>query len=186
MDTYIGQIILFSGTYVISNFMECNGQLLPIRQYNALYAVLGNTYGGDGVNTFALPDLRGRVPAHAGQGSGLPNVTMGQTLGAASATLTSAQLPAVAATVNVLATSDTGDTASPANALPAVHLNAADPSDPGLTIYRSAATVTPGNTVTMQAARVTIPGGGQPVPTVSPALGLKYLICVSGVFPPRD
>lgn len=74
----MGEIIMFSGNYAPRGWALCDGQLLPITQYSALYSILGTTYGGDGRSTFALPDLRGRVPLHAGQGAGLAPYRLGQ------------------------------------------------------------------------------------------------------------
>ncbi len=71
MDPFIGQIILFAGNYAPQGWAFCNGQLIPIQSNQALYALLGTTYGGNGTTTFGLPDLRGRAPIHFGQGPGL-------------------------------------------------------------------------------------------------------------------
>jgi microcystin-dependent protein len=86
-EPYIGQIIMFGGNFAIRGYAYCSGQLLPISQYTALFSILGTTYGGDGVTTFALPDLRGRVPIHSGQGPGLSNYQLGQRGGSESVTL---------------------------------------------------------------------------------------------------
>ena len=89
---YIGEIRLFGGLFAISGWSFCNGSLLPISQNPALFQLLGTTYGGDGVNTFAIPDLQGRVPVHQGQGAG-QNYVIGQKSGVETVTLTTAQLP---------------------------------------------------------------------------------------------
>src|SRR5690348_13380835 len=91
---YIGEIRMFGGNFAPAGWAFCNGQLLPIAQNDALYTLLGTTYGGDGVNTFALPDLRGRAPVHFGQGSGLSNYVQGQQYGAEQVTLNVNQIPA--------------------------------------------------------------------------------------------
>ena len=70
-EAYMGTIVLFGGNFEPRNWMFCNGQLLSLNQYQALFSILGTTYGGDGINNFALPDLRGRVPVHVGAGPGL-------------------------------------------------------------------------------------------------------------------
>ena len=88
----IGEIKLFAGNFAPSTWAICNGQLLPISQNQALFSILGTTYGGDGRNTFALPDLRGRVPVSPGQGPGLSNYVLGQQTGAESITLNVNQL----------------------------------------------------------------------------------------------
>src|SRR5438477_9307375 len=84
---FIGQITLFAGNFAPRGYAFCNGQLLSIAQNTALFSLLGTTYGGNGQTTFALPDLRGRVPMHVGQGSGLPNYDLGQSGGEEAQTL---------------------------------------------------------------------------------------------------
>jgi microcystin-dependent protein len=77
MTDFMGEISMFAGTYAPKGWAFCNGQLLAINQHQSLFSLLGNSYGGDGQKTFALPDLRSRVPVHAGTGNGLPEVTLG-------------------------------------------------------------------------------------------------------------
>ncbi len=89
MEPFLGSLLLVPYNFAPQGWALCNGQLLPISQNTALFSLLGTTYGGDGVSTFALPDLRGRVPISAGQGPGLQNYSLGQSGGAESATLTS-------------------------------------------------------------------------------------------------
>jgi microcystin-dependent protein len=94
MDPFIGQLMLFAGNFAPRGWAFCNGQLLPINQNTALFSLLGTTYGGDGRNTFGLPDLRGRVPIGMGQGPGFANIQQGEMAGSPTVTLTSAQMPA--------------------------------------------------------------------------------------------
>ena len=94
MEPFIGQVLLFAGNFAPRGWAFCNGQLLPIAQNQALFSILGTMYGGDGRTTFALPDLRGRVPVHPGQGPGLSNYKIGEKGGAEKETLTPAQIPA--------------------------------------------------------------------------------------------
>lgn len=93
MEPFIAQIILFGGNFVPKGWAFCDGQVLPINAYPALFGLLGTTYGGDGRTTFALPDLRGRVPAHAGNGPGLSPRRIGQMFGTETVTLTANQIP---------------------------------------------------------------------------------------------
>jgi microcystin-dependent protein len=81
-DPIVGEIRIFAGNYAPQDWHLCDGQLLPIRENEALYSLLGTTYGGDGRSTFGLPDLRGRLPVHQGTGQGLTPRTLGQTLAA--------------------------------------------------------------------------------------------------------
>ena len=93
MDPYLGQITLVAFNFAPVGWAFCDGQLLSIDQNTALFQLIGTTYGGDGQTTFALPDLRSRIPLHQGQGSGTSNYTIGQTGGSEQVTLTSDQLP---------------------------------------------------------------------------------------------
>src|SRR5512140_216933 len=113
---FIGEIVMFAGNFAPRSWALCNGQLLPIAQNTALFSILGTTYGGDGRTTFALPDLRGRVPVHPGQGPGLSNYVLGEMAGTENTTLLINNMPAHNHTLN--AVSDAGDTAAPAGALP--------------------------------------------------------------------
>src|SRR5262245_53378782 len=88
VDPYLGEIMLFAGNFPPKNWAFCNGQLLPILQNQALFSLLGTYYGGNGVTTFALPDLRGRAPIHTGQGPGLSNRALGDKAGEENHTLT--------------------------------------------------------------------------------------------------
>src|SRR6187399_274642 len=90
---YVGEIRMFAGNFAPAGWMFCEGQLLPISEYETLFNLIGTTYGGDGQSTFALPDMRGRLPIHQGQGSGLSNYTLAQNGGVEQVTLTVNQIP---------------------------------------------------------------------------------------------
>lgn len=133
MEELIGTIKLFAGNYAPQGYFFCQGQTLQISQYQALFTILGTTYGGDGKNTFALPDLRSRVPVGAGQGTGLSNIAAGQKVGNESNQLTKTQLPDLQATVNLSALKGTatGTVATSVNAsIPVPCGGVADKSDP--------------------------------------------------------
>ena len=102
MDYFLGSLLLVPYNFAPAGWALCNGQLLPIAQYTALFSLLGTTYGGDGKTTFALSDLRGRVPLSSGQGVGLQNYNLGQTGGAESETLGVNQLPSHNHAVNAV------------------------------------------------------------------------------------
>ena len=93
MEPFLGQIQAFGFNFAPRGWAHCNGQLLPISQNEALFSLLGTTYGGDGRTTFGLPDLRSRVPVHQGQGTGLSNRPMGQRSGVEAVTLSAAEMP---------------------------------------------------------------------------------------------
>ncbi|MGC4087610.1 MAG: tail fiber protein [Polyangiaceae bacterium] len=119
MEPFIGMIIVFAGNFAPRGWALCNGQLLPIAQNTALFSILGTTYGGDGRTTFALPDLRGRVPVHPGQGPGLSNYSLGQVSGTETVTLTTQNLPAHTHTFAPSCATTIPNAESPANNVPA-------------------------------------------------------------------
>jgi microcystin-dependent protein len=168
-DPYIGEIRMFAGNFAPVGWAACNGQLLPINQNMALFAILGTTYGGDGVTTFALPDLRGRVPMHAGNGPGLSPRVLGEMSGSETNTLTISQMPAHNHTVNAVVAD--GNQNSPESSYPA-NTKVLDKE------YSSA---TP--SAIMNPGMIGIAGGGQPVNNVQPYTGLTFIIAVNGIFP---
>jgi microcystin-dependent protein len=167
---YLSQISLFAFGFAPRNWALCNGQLLPINQNQALFALLGTQYGGDGVRTFALPDLRGRVPVHTGVGG-----TVGQSGGAEFVTLNTSQLPQHGHALR--ATSDLANTNLPANALPASRPRG------GVAMY---AAPDAANTVQMHPASVTASGGNQPHDNMQPFLTMNFTIALAGIFPSRN
>ena len=171
MDPFIGQILLVPYTFAPTGWAFCQGQVMPINQFQALFALIGVTYGGNGVTTFNLPDLRGRVPISAGQGTGLQNYNLGQAAGSENLTLTTAQMP----THNhgIQAVDDDPASGSPAGAYPA------DISSPGG--YASSAPTT-----TMANNMVSMSGGGGSHPNLQPYLTLNYIIALTGIFPSRS
>jgi hypothetical protein len=170
---FIGQITIFAGNFAPRNWAFCNGQLLAIAQNTALFSILGTTYGGNGTTTFALPDLRGRVPIHFGQGSGLSNYVLGQFGGAENTTLLATQIPAHTHGVNAVASG--GNQASPAGGLPAIESTGTSLD------YSSAAT-----NATMNAGMIGTAGGNQPHTNIQPYLTLNYIIALAGIFPSRN
>ena len=171
-DPLLASIVLFAGNFAPRGWALCQGQTLPISEYSALFTLLGTTYGGDGQDTFALPDFRGRVAIHGGSGPGLPTYTLGEQGGAATTTLTAANLPTHAHALNGV--SEAGNVPSPAGAL----LASTGSFDPE---YRATGTV-----VAMNPAAVGATGGNQPFSNVSPYLGLNYIIALAGIYPSRN
>ena len=173
-EAYIGSIVLFAGNFAPSGWAFCNGQIMPIAQYSAVFALLGTTYGGDGVSTFALPDLRGRVPAHSGQGAGLQPIGLGEKIGTNTNTLTVGQMPMHSHVVNANATAAGRNLqALPTNNFPAQNQDASG---------NYAAT----SDVQMNPATIGFAGANQAVNNMQPTLGLNYIICLQGMWPPRD
>jgi microcystin-dependent protein len=167
---FVGEIRMFGGNFAPAGWMFCDGQLLPISEYETLFNLIGTTYGGDGQSTFALPDLRGRVPVHNGQGSGLSNYTLAQMFGVEAVTLTTAQI--AAHSHPALCSSGGGTPGSdPANSI-------WGPSDS--TVYSNAA---PTGFMATPAINTTNQGGSQPHENMIPFLCINYIISLFGVFP---
>jgi microcystin-dependent protein len=174
-EAMIGEIRMFAGNFAPRGWALCDGQLLPIAQNQALFSILGTTYGGNGITTFALPDLRGRVPLHAGTGPGLSSKTLGQSGGTETVTLTTAQMPAHTHSAQINADSTVAATDNPANALPA--RNAASTPQYGT----SDNTTLSGNALIISPA-----GGGQAHPNMQPYTTVNYIIALTGVYPSRN
>jgi microcystin-dependent protein len=160
---YVGEIRMFGGNFAPAGWMFCEGQLLPISENEVLFQLIGTTYGGDGQSTFALPDLRGRVPIHTGAG-----FTLAQTGGVETVTLTTSQLPAHAH--GFLATTSASNDANPANNL----VSQASAFSPYINVAPSLAMAT-------QAIAPT--GGNQPHNNFQPYLCIDFIISLFGIFP---
>lgn len=173
MEPFLSMIVLFGCNFAPRGWAFCQGQILPIAQNTALFSLLGTTYGGNGQTTFALPDLRGRVPIGFGQGPGLSSYALGQQGGSESVTLLLNQMPAH--THAFMATAEAGDTADPTGAYPA-NTGALDKE------YKLA----PVNKVAMNTAAVETKGGSQPHTNLQPYLALNYCIALEGIFPSRN
>lgn len=189
MDEFIGTVKLFAGSFAPVDWQLCDGRLLPIQQYSAVYAILGTTYGGDGVNTFGLPDLRGRVPVGTGSGPTLTPVTAGQKGGTEKVTLTINELPAhthvATSNLTLKASSASANTTIPVvgSALSA----AKDINTDAVSIYSAG---TPDVNLNPASGAVTTTvqsiGNNLPVPIRDPYLGMNYIICLNGIFPSRN
>ncbi len=158
---YLGEIRMFGGDFAPVDWALCDGSLLAVSQYQSLYELIGTTYGGDGVTSFALPDLRGRVPVHPGTG-----FAQGQSGGSETVTLTSTELPVH--THSLPATTAAGTTPSPADTIPAAW-GANQYSDGGVA---GAMATSAGPT-----------GGSQAHDNMCPFTVVNFIICLSGVFP---
>jgi microcystin-dependent protein len=173
-DQFVAEIRIFAGSFAPRGWAFCNGQVLPLSQNTALFSLLGFTYGGNGQTTFALPDLRGRAPLHAGQGSGLSQRDLGASGGQASVALTAAQLPTH--THSARARSGPGDQNSPAG-----NVWAGGVGRRGQLFHADAPGTAPG----MSALALAATGGGQPHQNMPPYLALNFIIALEGIFPAR-
>lgn len=173
-DNYLGEIRLFAGSYAPAGWMDCNGTLLSISQYDALYSLLGTIYGGDGRTSFALPDLRGRLPiGYGGTTAATAAYTLGQSGGVTTVTLTEAEMPSHNH-IEVASTAP-ANTTSPNGALladPSADFSFYVPHNPTNTVV-----------VSMAADTVLPTGGGQAHNNIMPSTVMRYIIAVQGIFP---
>jgi len=174
MEPFLGSLLLVPYNFAPQGWLLCQGQLLPISQYTALFSLLGTTYGGDGRSTFGLPDLRGRVPISAGQGPGLQDYVLGQVGGTETATLSVNQLPAHNHSMHTV--SAPGNSTNPSGHYLAETVSPNANSGP----YAS----TQPNS-TLNAAAISPTGGGHPVDILQPYLTLNWIIAFQGVYPSR-
>lgn len=171
-DQYVGEIRMFGGNFAPRGWSLCNGQLLAISSNAALFSILGTTFGGDGQNTFALPDYRGRAPLHWGTGPGLSSYEWGQASGSETVTLISTEMPMHN---HLVMTNANSTVATPANGYLGGQARG------GATNY---AATSDGSTLAPQA--VGLAGGNQPHNNMQPYLCCTFIIALVGVFPSRN
>jgi len=168
MTPFVGEIRMFAGNFPPAGWMFCEGQLIPISENETLFNLIGTTYGGDGQSTFALPDLRGRLPLHMGTGPGGTTYQLAETGGAESVTLTTQQIPQHAHAL--LASTSTGTQNAPTN-----NVTAASPS---VTLYIGDA---PDSNLAANA--LSPAGGSQPHENLQPYLCIDFIISLYGIYP---
>jgi microcystin-dependent protein len=179
-DQFIGEIRMFGGNFAISGWALCNGQLLGIAQNTALFSLIGTTYGGDGQQTFALPNLQGRLPLHQGTGPGLSPRSMGEMAGTETVTLTLNQIPSH--THGALASTDQGSLNGPGpTAVPAKPVDTASTATLYVLPGTSPVTATP-----MAASSVGTTGGNESHGNMMPSLAVSFIIALVGIFPSRN
>ncbi|WP_110690927.1 phage tail protein [Salinicola endophyticus] len=192
-QSYIGAISGWAPPFAPRNWAFCQGQLLPINQYQALFAVIGTIYGGNGQSNFALPNLQGRVPIGEGQSPGTSTYQLGQGGGQETVTLTQLHMPAhnhaatVSASASLPASSAAATTATPtADTVLASATGALGRESVDVKIYAP----TPGSVSlplsTTASVTVGNAGGSQPFYILQPFTVINYIICLQGMFPPRD
>jgi len=174
-EAFIGEIKMFAGNFAPRGWALCDGQLLAIAQNQALFSILGTTYGGDGRTTFALPDLRGRVAIHPGNGPGLSSYNLGQKGGSETTTLTVNNLPPHNHSVSVSnpVNDDEATSDDPTGKYPAVS---------GENMY----TETTNAEGAVPNVTVSNTGGGQSFNKIPPYATVNYIICLQGIFPSRN
>ena len=168
MDPLLGQIILFAGSFAPRNWAFCHGQLFPISEYSALFSIIGTDYGGDGRTTFRLPDLRGRTAIGQGESSPGSIYPLGAMGGQETVLLTGSQMPGHSHNIRA---KEEGDT-----------------DDPNGVYIAGNGQLSFGTTsdVTLNQNTVDSAGGNQPHNNMQPYTTLNYIICIYGIYPPRD
>ena len=175
IEPMLGSICIVGYNFCPRGYADAAGQILSIAQNTALFSLLGTQFGGNGQTTFALPDLRSRVPRGVGQGPGLSAILEGEVGGQEAVTIVTSQLPPHTHGVQLQGTTAVGNSDSPAGAVPARSAKSA----PYGTGAGNVAMAGNGGTTT-------VTGGGQPVTVVDPFLGLRYCIALEGIFPSRN
>jgi microcystin-dependent protein len=174
MEGMIGEIRMFGGNFAPRTWALCEGQLLPINSNQALFSILGTTYGGDGRTTFGLPDLRGRFALGEGQGPGLTDRRLGQKFGSETNTLTVANLPShnhSSTSIQIGVSSEPGESDSPVDSYM---------GETSEDLYVESQDANAG------AGTSGATGGGQSTNNIQPYLAVNYIICLQGVFPSRS
>jgi microcystin-dependent protein len=171
-DPFIGEIKIVPYNFQVRNWAFCDGSILPIAQNTALFALLGTTYGGNGITTFALPDLRGRVPLHFGQGTGLSLRLLGEAAGSESVALSVNQMPAHNHRASCRSTG--GDGNSPVNKFWSKDLGT------------QSGTYHTSSNALMNVAAIGSSGGNEPHNNMPPYLVLQFMIALEGIFPSRE
>jgi microcystin-dependent protein len=176
MEPLMGEIKIFAGSFAPRGWMLCQGQTLPLNQYTALFSIIGTTYGGDGVQTFQLPNLGGRAPLGTGNSPGTSRYEWGQVGGTENVTLNATQMPAHSHLINTVTLGNLPQ--------PNGNVLAGLPVDPGtgegINNWSNAA---PDSTLSPKAVAAT--GGNQPVNIVTPYLAMNYIIAIEGIYPSR-
>lgn len=191
MDYYLAMIMIFGGNFNPRGWLFCDGSLLSIAQNTALFSLLGTVYGGDGQNTFALPDLRGRAPIGMGQGPNLQNYTLGEQGGVETITLAITNMPSHNHSLDLIVT-PSATTAAGTSAVPGPTLVPASlprlgggPSVTNVNGYGIAdgsTTMAPDIVTSL----VGFTGGAQPFDNRAPYLVMNYIIAIEGLYPPRN
>ena len=189
-DPFIGEIKMVGFNFAPRGYVFCNGQTMSIAQNSAMFALLGTTFGGDGVQTFGIPDYRCRVPVGMGAGPGLSTVVQGEKAGTQAVTILPTQMPMhnhpVAIPIAIPASTAAADTQAPGpTTVLAAGISEVDRVAGTATLYTTTAsntTLAPFNSNGTSGAA----GGSQPLPIQNPYLGTNFIIATSGVFPSRN
>lgn len=172
-EPFIGEIRIFAGYYAPKDWAFCDGQTLPVSGNEALYSLFGNRYGGTAPTNFGLPDLRGRIPVHMGQGPGLSTYTLGQKAGAEKVTLTAASMPQHNHPMQA-------STDGPVSVSPGDHIL----GNVGINLYGQG--TDPSSKVAIYPKSVADAGENTPHTNMMPYLCINFIVALNGIFPPRN
>jgi microcystin-dependent protein len=172
-EPFIGEIRMFGGSFAPAGWAFCSGQLMPISENDTLFNLIGTTYGGDGQETFALPDLQGRIPIHAGTASSGTTFQIGEKSGTESVTLSVNQIPSHGHTP--IGSTDPGDQSTPVNNFWSAAFTGDQVYDPAITAGG-----------TMNTTLIQNTGGSQPHENVAPFLCVSFILSLFGVFPSQN
>nr|WP_315150744.1 tail fiber protein [uncultured Flavobacterium sp.] len=179
---YIGEIRLFAGNFPPAGWAFCDGSILPISENDALFALIGTTYGGDGQSTFGLPDLRGRVPIGTGQGAGLSNRLLGEKVGQETVTLTTANMPSHSHIGRIVVNNSNANISVPT----ASSSIGTSGSFSGRTFLPNLSYNSSAPDILLQTITTSSVGNSTPVDITKPRLGLNYIISLFGIFPSQN
>ena len=179
-EPFVGEIRIVAFNFAPVNWAFCNGQLLPISQNTALFSILGTFYGGNGTSTFALPNLQSRVPIGTGQGAGLSDYVIGETVGTESVTLLSTQMPAHTHTLMSATLNPQNAAQNTPHPGPTAMIGLSGPD----ALYTN--TASSAGPQTMASTSIAIAGGSLPHENRQPVLAMNFIICMYGVFPSRN
>ncbi len=178
MEPFIGLIAAFGFNYNPRGWVFCNGQLLSIAQYSALFSLIGTTYGGDGISTFGVPDLRGRTLVGMGQGPGLPAIQQGEMAGSQSVTITTDTMPAHIHTLSNATLAVSNSNADGISAVGGFLANTASTTKIYAESHNAVSHAITGTT--------DMSGYGLPIQIQNPFLGINYCIATEGIYPSRN
>jgi microcystin-dependent protein len=181
-DFFLGEIEMFGFDFAPKGWALCNGQLMPLQSNQALFSLLGTAYGGDGIRTFGLPDMRGRLPVGQGTGPGLTARVIGEFFGEENHTLLSTETPQHSHTVAVISNPDlANNSAQPGPTEFLAQTTFSGPAGQTTLVY-----VPDANPTNPMSASAVGKAGGSPHTNLMPLLALNFCICLTGIFPSRN
>lgn len=185
MEGYIAEIRMFAANFAPRNWAYCQGQIISIASNSALFSLLGTTYGGNGVQTFGLPNFASRMARGTGSGAGLSNIQLGEMAGFETATMTISNMPSHGHTTLVKSSSNSSNGSNPVNGgYGAVNIQVSAPA--GISATGNLYSSTGDTTMSANMVTVGVSGSGAPFPLMNPYTAMNYIICLYGIYPSRS